>query len=88
MSASAFRTFRKITKGSRSFGACLLKVFNHNLNILKVLVMKTMRIMRSKHTLSLGLEPLRKRNNITHPVTTKTNTKNTPAKVTLMVVKY
>ena len=48
--------------------------------------MKTMRIMRSKHALSLGLGPLRKRNNITHPMTN--NTKNTPAKVTPMVVKY
>ena len=45
-----------------------------------------MRIMRSKHTLSLGLEHLRKRNNMAHPVTD--NTKNTPARVTPMVVTY
>ena len=48
--------------------------------------MKTMRIMRSKHAPSLGLEPLRKRNNIAHPITN--NTKNTPARITMMVEKY
>ena len=82
MSASAFRTTRNNTKGLRSFGANLLKVFNLNLNIRKELVMKTMRIMRSKHALSLGLELLRMRNNTINAM------KNTPARVTPMVVKY
>ena len=44
--------------------------------------MKTMRIMRSKYALSLGLELLRMRNNTTNAI------KNAPAKITLMLEKY
>ena len=44
--------------------------------------MKTMRIVRSKHAVSLGLELLRMRNNTINAM------KNTPARVTPMVVKY